>query len=433
MAKIRITDPDFPRRLEELRRAAGLRSWQEVAEMAGLAYNTVHLLATGERKVAFEDTLVRIAEVLETDLKTLVGADTAWAGNQHSRRNPTGPSGSSRWRSRVILFLTIVTVLLVGWRLRPGIGNVALDIDGDRVCVRSGVLQSKECFPRHESKVKSATVTPWEDPRSVAYGLGGNASDAGLLMVREVGSGRELWSDRTSLRAVETIYGPDIAYSGAYWVNDIRFADLDGDEAPELIAYFMHDHWYPAHVRVYDRYGIIQGTYYNWGHLYAFHAEDVDQDGKDELLVGGTNNRYNGATVLLLDDIHCHGASVDSMVRPHRAVADSCVVRVVFPQFEPEYMKLLEINRLETVMLRTFKGPDDRLIVSADVGSGGETFFVVNLDQFLRPLSVGTSDLLDRMTLRWPPERRQELKSTEYLDAWLRRSIRSGVLASGAE
>lgn len=141
------------------------------------------------------------------------------------------------------------------------------------------------------------------------------------------------------------------------WCRDFQFADLGGDEGPELVGVFRQILYLPSCVRTFSRSGEVLGTYFNWGFLVDVLAADVDGDGKDEIVAAGTNNapEYQGVTFILLDSGHLSGASVDEFVRSE-GFRDDAPVRVVLPQWPEEVRGINGAHRLHAMNLRLNRG-----------------------------------------------------------------------------
>ncbi len=140
-------------------------------------------------------------------------------------------------------------------------------------------------------------------------------------------------------------YGADLLDSGGGFTAFRNEAvDIDGDGAPELALLFIHGRFCPASLVVVERDGRRLGQYDTKGHLYGLLGEDVDGDGREELLAAGTNNEpcYQGATVILLDEVCLRGVAQDSLAGGNPAIPDSARVRLVLPHFGEPYMTLLK-------------------------------------------------------------------------------------------
>lgn len=202
-------------------------------------------------------------------------------------------------------------------------------------------------------------------------------------------------------------FGEEYMANGSMLCVGIAFADLENDGEAELAAVFHHDKWLPSVVRTFDRDGNVLGTYQNWGYLEEILAGDFDGDGADEIIACGTNNHYDGATVVLLDAEHLSGYSVDDgFLRP--GFADGSLARAVFPFPDPTLQVFFgEHSRLHAARLVFAESESPPTITvkagvglvspwalrdekARGVGSGdrGQPYVVVRLGIDLRPVEV---------------------------------------------
>lgn len=125
------------------------------------------------------------------------------------------------------------------------------------------------------------------DPIYVAVGtipLGG-VNGAFVLLDR---TGQELWS--YSVRDGECIYNSDEETFDRYLVDGIYAADLDGDEKNELLVVFVHDHFYPCKLVVFDPSGEILAEYWHPGYIRTVGFGRVGSEPTPLTVVGASNN-----------------------------------------------------------------------------------------------------------------------------------------------
>jgi hypothetical protein len=264
----------------------------------------------------------------------------------------------------------------------------------------------------------------------LVYGLWAGANDGGEVRAVDLRERRTVWTKGPDLEEVREVYGESMGSAGAFRCGLFAFADLDGDGSDEVIVHRYHDRWFPAFVTAYRRDGSVLGTYYNWGQIYDLKCEDLDLDGRQEVLIAGTNNARccQGATIALLDAEHFHGASVDSVVHPTCVLQDSARVRVVLPHFEPEFVRRPFGVRLTASDLATSRNPDGSVVVTATVGETA-VGFVMTFNTKLEPTSVSPSDLLLDEIRIWPADLRERFLDPTYLTSWSNRFLRYGVIA----
>jgi len=243
------------------------------------------------------------------------------------------------------------------------------------------------------------------------------------LCARLVTSGRMLWEYSPDLDEISQIFGSELANSGAFRFKDILRGDLDGDQFDDAIVHLQHHKWYPSGVLWVDPDTGVRSSYYHSGHLYEFNIGDVDDDGKQEVIVGGTNNTeaYRGGTMFILDDTHFSGAAVDSIGPADPSIEDLSLMRIVFPEFSPRLMELnSKHSRINVFDIAAQKSLDEKVRFTVNVGTL-EFFVSVTLDSSLTPTSVILTDQA-RSRVRFWPERDQQAFDLEYFDEWISRS-----------
>ncbi len=352
-------------------------------------------------------------------------------GSGHARDRTATPAPRSKRILRLgIVAVSLFALALAAWHIVRGVAlrHVTYEVAGSTITGRAPLLGL--VWTRvHDSPVFVHTPTPWNSPQTIAYGLGAGGKDAGRVYVCDLRTGEELWSAAPNLQEIAEVYGPAFAAADAYKCRSLHFADMDGDGTDELMAEYAHHIWSPGFLCIFGHDGKGTDAYYNYGLLYDVVAEDIDHDGKQEVLLAGTLNPsvYRGATVILLDDAHCHGAAVDSLVHPDCPLGDSSLVRLILPHYDQKYMDLLGIERLVAFQLKISHGADRHARVTCFLGSMTDPH-VIALDEYLKPRQVNASDLLRVVTRTWPEADRQEFLSREWMESWLARHSLHGAL-----
>jgi hypothetical protein len=96
-----------------------------------------------------------------------------------------------------------------------------------------------------------------------------------------------------SISTLESPYWPD----DEYLVANVQTGDVDGDGSPEVVVVGNHATEYPGQVAVFDEACRLKARYWNPGHLSSLVLRDVNADGTQEILVGGTNVEVGGIPV----------------------------------------------------------------------------------------------------------------------------------------
>ncbi|MCR4396028.1 MAG: hypothetical protein NUW07_04740 [Candidatus Saccharicenans sp.] len=121
-------------------------------------------------------------------------------------------------------------------------------------------------------------------------------------------AGKMLWSYQPG-RRVKTLTDE---FSNHYLIKAFeaaRFNRQSREKSVLLIA--NHTTWYPTQILLLDARGKVQGEYWHAGHLgrETLLVEDLDEDGWEEIIAGGTNNDFQQACLLVLDPRNIGGCS----------------------------------------------------------------------------------------------------------------------------
>lgn len=98
-------------------------------------------------------------------------------------------------------------------------------------------------------------------------------------------------------------------FSADYRIGGLDLADVNQDGKPEVIFYATQYPDYPSQFVVLDAAGKELGEYWNPGHFNEFVYEDLDSDGRIEIVAGGVNNDYGKAFVLVFNPLNLSGAA----------------------------------------------------------------------------------------------------------------------------
>lgn len=417
--------PELKQRLAALLKARGMTAPQleERTRELGktITERTIRDILKGRRQYVRESTLNAIAEALGVSLEDLCGP----RGSKYSRL---------RAFLRTLLPVLLILALLI-WAITALVNTSASDVVISRG--NGGLVAHNarnEVVWRFDAKatVHFSDESPWHDDTWLV-GLRGDASDGGSALLLDMSDGDTIWTVKPHQDRMRAVYGDTLLTSGAGFVALRHEAvDIDGDHEPELALIFNHDRFCPTCVILVERDGTRIGQYDHKGHFYDLLTEDIDADGKEELLVAGTNNEpcYQGATVILLDDV-CHaGAAQDSLAGGDPAVPDSARVRLVLPQFGEPYMTLLERRRIEAADLMVVPQENGLPRIAVNVGTEYKDYkvgVIVTLDAALDPVSVTPSDAIVAIAATWPDSvrARNGFPNQEWLErVWLPRAVR---------
>lgn len=124
-------------------------------------------------------------------------------------------------------------------------------------------------------------------------------------------SGKLLWSYRPG-RRIKTLTDEFSNHFKIKRFETTNFSLQSHEKSILLIA--SHVTWYPTQILLLDARGKLQGEYWHAGRLSrdALLIEDLDEDGWKEIIVGGTNNDFQQACLLVLDPRNISGCSPSS-------------------------------------------------------------------------------------------------------------------------
>jgi transcriptional regulator with XRE-family HTH domain len=323
-----------------------------------------------------------------------------------------------------LLFLMLVMAVVV---LRLMFGQVRAERGNGGLVGRNA---RGEIVWRFSAKatIEFLDESPWHDG-TILVGLRGDASDGGRVLLLTERSGHQIWEVSPDQERIRAAYGPDLLYTGGgFTAFRNKAVDIDGDRTPELALVFIHGRFCPASLVLIERDGRHLGQYDTKGHIYSLLGEDVDGDGREELLAAGTNNEacYQGGTVILLDEVCFRGAAQDSLAGGNPAIPDSARVRLVMPQLGEPYMTLLQRLRLDASDLMVFREPDGAVRIAVSVGVDGMGV-IVTMDAGLHPLRVQASDRVISLAETWPDSvtALRGFPRQEWLqNKWLPRAVR---------
>ncbi|MCW7079393.1 MAG: PKD domain-containing protein [Canidatus Methanoxibalbensis ujae] len=97
-------------------------------------------------------------------------------------------------------------------------------------------------------------------------------------------SGNLLWKFQTGAKH----YWPDNKLN----VRVITAGDVDNDGKEEIVVGSTHYYWFPGRVCILGEGGNLEGEYWNPGHVYSIQIGDIDNDGDSEIVIGFVNNDY---------------------------------------------------------------------------------------------------------------------------------------------
>jgi hypothetical protein len=249
------------------------------------------------------------------------------------RTKPLGIAGTAA-AAAVLLAIGFAVPRLASWLDRsPASARFAGDNrEIELVNSRDRTLRRFRVEPCTTDSVVLADVDG-DGETEVLYGTTIRDSIPGVLFCLD-SRGHERWRFKGGFRpgdARPNGYENNFGACGAY----VR--DLDGDGRNEIVATFAHNPWCPYQIALLESDGTYVSSFWHLGHLSSggfvaggssFIARDIDRDGREELLLGGINNRCRRAVLIILDPRSMAGAGPDCR---SEAMAPTWQSYVLFP------------------------------------------------------------------------------------------------------
>ena len=398
---IPINCNEFPDRLRRFREERHL-SQSDLAERAGITYRTVHDLELGKRRRCQQKTLLMLARAMELPLDELLGTVTV-------DRNAETESPRGRGAVRLRPFMTAIVVLAMvasaGALWHVGRARAEWTLEDGVLTGRHGVVGLRLWTWPRTAAPAFCRESPW-NPEQILVGTGRDAPEGGRLLCVQRSTGNVIWAAGPDIAAMSRAWGEATVMSAGFSCRTVGPADLAGDGDPEYAVVFHHGLYYPSAVCTIGSDGRRQSQYTNCGHIFDLRVDDLDGDGRDEIIAAGTNNsrEYQGATVFILDGGRRTGAAVDSLSHPACGEPDSARARLVLPRFPAPYMELLQASRLGAFNLQVYRNPEQRNMLSVEVGTNDEQQrLLIHLDADLHPIGAEPKDSFMEMTITtWP-------------------------------
>ena len=100
-------------------------------------------------------------------------------------------------------------------------------------------------------------------------------------------------------------------YSDKYLARPVDIVDIGQKRRKGLLVGASHSPWHPYKLALLNSEGKPLGEYWNAGHLYhpSTIQADLDGDGVKEVIIGGQNNGFDKACLVVLDPRHFEGTS----------------------------------------------------------------------------------------------------------------------------
>lgn len=387
----------FPDRLRNYREEQYLTQ-TDLAEKAGISQRSVNELESGRRDRALSKTIMLLAEALGVSYSELMG-NVPKPDNElisTSDKLPVEQDKKNRGR-KIFVFslLTLFTISFLTGFLFNIDNQVHVSSDLKTIEVRHGLFKNIVWSQTFSDNVNDFIISPWGG-NLLLVALSAKTIEGGCLIAFDMNVGTKLWTVYPDIEQMSMAFNPSTVQAGGFICKKILLADLDGDDIDELVVHFSHNRWYPAAICVIGKNGNIESQYASLGHIYDIIIQDIDNDGKDEIIVGSTNNnpKYQGASLFILDEDNRSGASLDFQTSVERGVEDGALVRIVVPAWPEFIMETLSLARLVASNIYTYINSDDQVCIQASIGKKNDICFIFDFDNKLNLLSANCSDSL---------------------------------------
>ncbi len=103
-------------------------------------------------------------------------------------------------------------------------------------------------------------------------------------------------------------------YRPPFFISNVRIVPLPDSSSRIMVSsnHYLHN---PNQIAMLDSKGNLIGEYWHSGHLLHVVLADINGDGIEEILLGGVNNGYRQATLVILDPRRVNGASRQPVIQ----------------------------------------------------------------------------------------------------------------------
>jgi hypothetical protein len=256
----------------------------------------------------------------------------AWIEKRESRKSTKRQSNiRSRIAPAALAIIPVSVILLVTlmWTARSaripedflikGSILVVLDGDGEEVWSYDTVNDTlrSTAYYKKRSQQKRLDHIHYDFPIIAFHDLDRNGGIETLFSIQtqdESQEGKLICLDEKGKEIWNFDGGKELKIGGKVYFKDYRIKgfdvfDLDKDGSKEIMVFSVHDPDYPCQLAILDQCGNIKMEYWNFGYIMDYRFIDLDMDGKDELLLTGTNDEYKKACLVVFDPENISGSS----------------------------------------------------------------------------------------------------------------------------
>ena len=309
----------------------------------------------------------------------------------------------------IAVLLLVVGLLLYG----PLDKNpTTVDLKGEQIIAKNSNGTVVERI-----RVGERIVNWWNDPQRRFHGVDlydvtgngrneicwaqndGPSDPSDFVACQAVGASEPLW--RRSLHFSTSFPNKPAVTPEDYMAHGLTVGDFNADGRPEVYVTTTHQPYFPSILLQLDATtGTEMGRYVHPGYVeIGPHAIDLEDDGIQEVLIGGHTNAYHQAAFVVLDPRHIRGhgpVTPEYQVDGHAPAAERAYVRIPRTKVgkaQDSFIAVSDINfrdegRIEVQVEEGF----------LEVNEGRyKPDFRLYLDRSLRPQAVGTSSRHDQL------------------------------------
>lgn len=178
----------------------------------------------------------------------------------------------------------------------------------------------------------------------------------------------------------------DEVFNDIFSVTCVRIHTFNGEK--RIFVSFAKYIWYPSRLVAFDIKGNILGEYWNSGTAHVLQFIDIDDDGTDEIFLGGCNNDYNTAFMAILehDRISGHSPQINDAYIPKGIPKGTEKYYIKFP--DPRNV-LLDARR---GAIQNIELLDNKLLIREMIGTEDQHRVFYTLNKNLEINSVTVND-----------------------------------------
>ncbi len=184
----------------------------------------------------------------------------------------------------------------------------------------------------------------------------------------------------------------DNEYSNNYGTAFIYPFQHSDSPMHEFYVRFSHMPWFPSRLVRFDINGQLLNEFIHPGAIYDMELLDLNQDGEQELLLGGTNNGFNSAAVAILPSRNFSGTvpSVEDHHSLNNGVVDSNLIYIKFPRWgKYDYQRTNARTNVQDI----FPDSENGFIVMVVLGNANSgTTYLYNFDFELNVVGLSLTD-----------------------------------------